>query len=44
MNKQYCSNIMAATEDLHEACLMDNRTMREFDELCLTPISTSSLT
>ncbi len=25
-------------EDLHEAGLMDKFTMREFDELCLTPI------
>lgn len=25
-------------EDLHEAGLMDKCTMREFDELCLTPI------
>ena len=42
MNKQYRSNIMAAVhetaEDLHEAGLMDKCTMREFDELCLTPI------
>ena len=42
MNKQYRSNIMAAVhetaEDLHEAGLMDKFTMREFDELCLTPI------
>jgi putative transcriptional regulator len=42
MNKQYRSSIMAAVhetaEDLHEAGLMDKFTMREFDELCLTPI------
>jgi len=42
MNKQYRSDIMAAihetAEDLREAGLMDKRTMREFDELCLTPI------
>lgn len=42
MNKQYRSNIMAAVhetaEDLHEVGLMDKCTMREFDELCLTPI------
>lgn len=42
MSKQYRSNIMAAVhetaEDLYEAGLMDKRTMREFDELCLTPI------
>jgi putative transcriptional regulator len=42
MNKQYRSNIMAAVhetvKDLHDAGLMDKFTMREFDELCLTPI------
>ena len=42
MNKQYRSNIMAAVhetvEDLHDAGLMDKFTMREYDELCLTPI------
>lgn len=42
MNKQYRSNIMAAVhetaEDLHEVGLIDKCTMREFDELCLTPI------
>ncbi len=43
MGKQYRSNIMASihetAEDLHEAGLMEKRTMREFDGLCLTPIS-----
>jgi DNA-binding transcriptional regulator YiaG len=42
MTEKYRSNIMAAiyetAEDLHEAELLDKRTMREFDELCLTPI------
>lgn len=42
MGKQYRSNIMASihetAEDLYEAGLMEKRTMREFDELCLTPI------
>ena len=42
MNKQYRSSIIAAVhetaEDLHEAGLVDKFTMREFDELCLTPI------
>jgi putative transcriptional regulator len=42
MSKQYRSNIMAAVhetvEDLHEAGLIDKCTMRELDELCLTPI------
>jgi putative transcriptional regulator len=43
MGKQYRSNIMASihetAEDLYEAGLMEKRTMREFDVLCLTPIS-----
>jgi len=43
MSKQYRSNIMASihetAEDLYEAGLMEKRTMREFDVLCLTPIS-----
>ena len=43
MGKQYRSNIMASihetAEDLYEAGLMEKRTMREFDSLCLTPIS-----
>ena len=43
MGKQYRSNIMASihetAEDLYEASLMEKRTMREFDGLCLTPIS-----
>lgn len=40
--KQYRSDIAAAVhetaESLYEAGVMDKRTMREFDELCLTPI------
>jgi len=43
MGKPYRSNIMASihetAEDLYEAGLMGKRTMLEFDELCLTPIS-----
>jgi putative transcriptional regulator len=39
--KQYCSPIMAVihetAEDLQAAGLMDRRTMRKFDEACLTP-------
>lgn len=42
MRKQYRSRIMAAihetAEDLHTAGLMDKRTMRKFDEACLTPV------
>jgi putative transcriptional regulator len=42
MKKQYRSPLMASihetAEDLHGAGIMDKRTMREFDELCLTPV------
>jgi putative transcriptional regulator len=41
MKKQYRSALMASiheTEGLHAAGVMDKRTMREFDELCLTPV------
>ena len=42
MRKQYHSPLMASihetAEGLHTAGLMDKRTMREFDELCLTPV------
>ena len=40
--KQYRSGLMASihetAEGLHSAGVMNKRTMREFDELCLTPI------
>jgi putative transcriptional regulator len=40
--KQYRSNLMASihetAEGLHAAGVMDKRTLREFDELCLTPV------
>jgi putative transcriptional regulator len=42
MKKQYRSRLMASVhetaEGLHEAGAMDKRTMRKFDELCLTPV------
>src|ERR1700694_2598277 len=42
MKKQYRSALMASihepAEGLHAAGVMDKRTMREFDELCLTPV------
>lgn len=42
MAKKYRSRIMAAihetAEGLHSAGLMDRRTMRQFDEACLTPV------
>ena len=33
------ASIHETAEDLYEAGLMEKRTMREFDSLCLTPIS-----
>src|ERR1017187_7902359 len=42
MNKQYRSPLMGSihetAEGLDAAGVMDKRTMREFDELCLTPV------
>lgn len=42
MKRQYRSPLMASihetAESLHAVGLVDNRTMREFDELCLTPV------
>lgn len=42
MKKQCLSRFMACVHKtaggLHEANVMDKRTMRQFDELCLTPI------
>src|SRR5438309_11941957 len=42
MRKQYRSPVMASihetSEGLHSAGVMNKRTMREFDELCLTPV------
>src|ERR1700690_759814 len=42
MRKQYRSPLMASihetAEGLHTAGVMDKRTMREFDDLCLTPV------
>lgn len=32
------ASIHETAEGLHSAGLMDKRTMREFDELCLTPV------
>jgi len=43
-SKQYRSKLMASVhetaEGLHAAGLMNKRTMREFDALCLTPVQT----
>jgi putative transcriptional regulator len=42
MSKQYRSPLMSSihetAEGLHAAGVMDKRTMREFDDLCLTPV------
>jgi putative transcriptional regulator len=42
MSKQYRSPLMGSihetAEGLHSAGVIDKRTMREFNELCLTPV------
>jgi len=42
MKKQYRSPLMASihetAEGLHSSGIMGKRTMREFDDLCLTPV------
>jgi putative transcriptional regulator len=42
MGKQYRSDALAAAHEtalgLHEAGVMDKRTMKAFDEMCLTPV------
>jgi putative transcriptional regulator len=42
MRKQYRSPLMASihetAEGLHASGIMEKRTMREFDDLCLTPV------
>ena len=42
MKKQYKSSLMASihetVEGLHEAGVLSKQTMREFDDLCLTPV------
>jgi putative transcriptional regulator len=43
MSKQYRSPLMASVhetaEGLHLSRVLDKRTMREFDGLCLTPVN-----
>jgi putative transcriptional regulator len=42
MKKQYRSSLMASIHEtaagLHAAGVMDKRTLREFDDMCLTPV------
>ena len=42
MSKTYRSDLLAAVhetaEDLHEAGVMEKRTLRRFDQMCLTPV------
>ena len=42
MGKQYCSDALAAVHEtalgLADAGVMDKRTMKAFDEMCLTPV------
>jgi putative transcriptional regulator len=42
MKKQYRSRIRASihetVQDLHDAGVVDKRTLRQFDEVCLRPV------
>ncbi|MDF2766920.1 MAG: DNA-binding protein [Rhodospirillales bacterium] len=42
MTKRYKSKVLASIHEtaigLHEAGVMDKRTMKEFDDMCLTPV------
>ncbi len=42
MSKRYRTNALGAihetASDLHDAGIMDKRTLRSFDKLCLTPV------
>ena len=42
MGKRYKSEVLASVHEtalgLHEAGVMDKRTMKAFDEMCLTPV------
>lgn len=42
MNKSILDVVYDSAEDLHEADLIDEMTMREFDALCLPPIKNYS--
>ncbi len=46
MGKQYRSNALAAVHEtalgLHQAGAMDKRTMKAFDDMCLTPVKALS--
>ncbi len=46
MSKTFKSGALAAihetASDLHDTGLMDKRTMKEFDKLCLTPVASLS--
>ena len=48
MARQYRSDVMASihetAENLHAAGVMDKRTLRQFDEACLTPVRSLTAT
>ena len=48
MARQYRSDVMASihetAENLHAAGTMDKRTLRQFDEACLTPVRSLTAT
>ena len=46
MTKRFKSKVLASIHEtatgLHEAGIMDKRTMKEFDDMCLTPVKSLS--
>jgi putative transcriptional regulator len=46
MTKRYRSKVLASIHEtvtgLHEAGVMDKRTLKEFDDMCLTPVKSLS--
>ncbi|HEX6101917.1 MAG TPA: DNA-binding transcriptional regulator [Alphaproteobacteria bacterium] len=46
MTKRFKSKVLASIHEtatgLHEAGVMDKRTMKEFDDMCLTPVKSLS--
>ncbi len=42
MAKKILDTVHDTAKGLHKACVMDTKTMREFDALCLTPVKNLS--
>ena len=47
MERKYRSEALGAihetASDLHDAGIMDKRTLRRFDDMCLTPVKPTSM-